>query len=59
MKFRASIIILLFFSSFLNAQQLENTNWHFGNGVGMNIGPTDITISTSAVAVGNGVTPAP
>jgi gliding motility-associated-like protein len=58
MKFYASIIIFLFFSSFLVAQQLENSNWHFGNGVAMNISPTDITISSSPITVSNGVTPA-
>lgn len=58
MKICLSIIILLFFSYFLNAQQLENTNWHFGNGLGMNISPANITISASDIVVGSGVTPA-
>lgn len=58
MKFRITLFISLFFSFLINAQQLENSNWHFGNGVAMNMTPSDITISSSPISVTNGVTPA-
>jgi len=58
MKYLLSFLSLILTFGYSIAQQAENSNWHFGMGVGMNIDGSDISISPSAISVGSGVTPA-
>jgi len=57
-KFLLSFFAIVLSQTQLYSQQAENSNWHFGSGVGMNILGGNITIESSAISVGSGVTPA-